>query len=76
MFMNRDITRNDLRQLLRRGLAATGGNYRGLLELFGLDEQDYKRLLNFLASHDCTVDFREFRGAKGPLAAAAGQASN
>ena len=74
MFMNRDITRSDLRQLLRRGLAATGGNYRGLLELFGLDEQDYKRLLNFLASHDCTVDFREFRGAKGPLAAAAGRA--
>lgn len=73
MFMNRDITRNDLRQLLRRALAATGGNYRAVLELFGLDEQDYKRFLNFLGSHDCTIDFREFRGAKGPLAEAAGR---
>ena len=23
--------------------------------------QDYKRFLNFLAAHDCNVDFREFR---------------
>ena len=22
---------------------------------------DYKRFLNFLAAHDCNVDFREFR---------------
>lgn len=71
MFMKRDITRADLRQLVRRGLEATGGNYRGVLELFGIDQQDYKRFLNFLASHDCAVDFREFRGAKRALAVAA-----
>ena len=30
--------------------------------------QDYKRFLNFLAAHDCTVDFREFRhGSPPPL---------
>ena len=64
MFMNRDLTRDDLRALIRKGLAATKGSYRGLLQLFGLDDADYKRLLNFLASHDCAIDFREFRNIK------------
>ncbi len=71
MFMNRDITRSDLRQLVRRGLSATGGNYRGVLQLFGMDDGDYKRFLNFLSTHECAIDFREFRGAKRALAEAA-----
>jgi hypothetical protein len=61
MFTQRDITRADLRQLIRRGLAATGGNYRAMLPAFGLEPTDYKRLFNFLAAHDCVVDNREFR---------------
>jgi transcriptional regulator with PAS, ATPase and Fis domain len=63
MFMDRDLTRADLRHLVSRGLSATGGNYRALLRLFRVADADYKRLLNFLASHDCTVNFREFRPA-------------
>jgi DNA-binding NtrC family response regulator len=61
LFMNRDLTRADLRQLVGKGLTASGGNYRGLLRLFGIPDSDYKRFLNFLSSHDCSVDFREFR---------------
>jgi transcriptional regulator with GAF, ATPase, and Fis domain len=61
LFINRDITRADLRQLIRRGLAMSGGNYRSLLELFGMEQEDYKRLLNFLAAHECRVEAREFR---------------
>jgi transcriptional regulator with PAS, ATPase and Fis domain len=61
LFMSRDITRKDLRDLLRRGLAHTGGSYRELLALFGMSPTDYKRFLNFLSSHDCAIDFREFR---------------
>jgi hypothetical protein len=61
VFMNRDITRDDMRELVRRGLAATSGNYRLLLKLFGMHESDYKRFLNFLATHDCSVDYRVFR---------------
>ena len=64
MFMSRDLTRDDLRALIRKGLSATKGSYRGLLQLFGLEDGDYKRLLNFLASHDCAIDFREFRTIK------------
>jgi len=64
MFMERDLTRADLRLLIRKGLGTSRGSYRGLLELFGMDDADYKRLLNFLAAHDCAIDFREFRGMK------------
>ena len=74
MFMNRDLTRNDLRMLIRKGLGTSKGSYRGLLQLFGLDEGDYKRLLNFLAAHECSIDFREFRTLKTDRDAATGAA--
>ena len=70
LFLARDITRYDMRSLVRKGLSTTRGNYRALLRLFGIGTQDYKRFLNFLAAHDCTVDFREFRhGSPPPLRA-------
>ncbi len=62
-FTKRDLTRKDLRQLVKRGLTTTSGSYRRVLPLFGLQRQDYKRLLNFLAAHECVVDHREFRSA-------------
>jgi transcriptional regulator with PAS, ATPase and Fis domain len=61
LFLARDVTRHDMRELVRRGLSTTRGNYRALLRLFGMGPQDYKRFLNFLAAHECNVDFREFR---------------
>lgn len=61
LFLSRDITRHDMRELVRRGLSTTRGNYRALLRLFGISSQDYKRFLNFLAAHDCGADFRAFR---------------
>ena len=61
LFMNRDVTRHDLRELVKRGLSTTCGNYRALVKLFRMPNKDYKRFLNFLAAHDCRVDFREFR---------------
>ncbi len=64
LFLNRDITRHDLRDLLRRGLSSTRGSYRALLELFGIPSSDYKRFMNFLSTHDCRVDYREFRTAR------------
>ncbi|HZM59583.1 MAG TPA: sigma 54-interacting transcriptional regulator [Vicinamibacterales bacterium] len=73
LFTSRDLTRADLRQLIRRGLIASGGSYRGLLRLFGMAQADYKSLLNFLAAHDCRVDSRRFRteipSIESPLAA-------
>lgn len=63
LFLDRDLTRHDLRELVRRGLAATHGNYRGVVRLFGMPDGDYKKFLNFLGTHECVVDFREFRRA-------------
>ena len=61
LFIARDITRHDIRQLVRRGLSETRGSYRGLLDLFGMPPRDYKRFMNFLASHDCREEYRPFR---------------
>ena len=61
LFLDRDLTRHDLRELVRRGLAATRGNYQAVVRLFGMPDTDYKRFLNFLGTHACVVDFREFR---------------
>lgn len=60
-FLARDLTRQDLRDLVHRGLTATGGNYRALLRLYGMPDDDYKRFLNFLAAHECSVDARNYR---------------
>jgi DNA-binding NtrC family response regulator len=70
LLLNRDITRHDVRQLVSLGLAATRGNYRALLKLFGMPPSDYKRFMNFLAAHDCVVDFREFRTPSAATGAA------
>jgi hypothetical protein len=32
--------------------------------LFGLPTADYKRFLNFLAAHECALDYRGFRGVQ------------
>lgn len=68
LFIRRDITRHDIRQLVRRGLSVTRGSYRALLQLFGMPAEDYKRFMNFLATHDCRAQFREFRNGEEDLA--------
>jgi transcriptional regulator with PAS, ATPase and Fis domain len=64
-FMARDMTRADLRAIIERGLTATGGNYRLLVELFGMPAADYKRFLSFLRKYQCHVPFQQFRAAVG-----------
>jgi transcriptional regulator with PAS, ATPase and Fis domain len=63
LFLERDLTRHDIRELVRRGLAATRGNYRAVLKLFGMTNADYCRFHNFLTAHACKVDYRAFRSA-------------
>jgi len=64
-FMSRDMTRDDLRALVRKGLEQTAGNYRLLTGLFNMPEPDYKRFLNFLRKHHCHVAFQQFRTLPG-----------
>jgi len=62
-FMSHDLTRADVRAVVRRGLERTGGNYRVLAELFNMPRDDYKRFLSFLSKQDCQVAFKPFRAA-------------
>ncbi len=72
LFLDRDITRHDIRELVRRGLAETYGNYRAMVTLFGLADGDYKKFLNFLKAHGCMVDYRPFRKGDAPPSARSG----
>jgi transcriptional regulator with PAS, ATPase and Fis domain len=60
-FMMRDLTRETVRLLIRRGLGETRGNYGMLTKLFNIAPGDYKRFLSFLQKHDCHMPFRPFR---------------
>ena len=60
-FMARDITRNDVRLIVTKGLQKTAGSYKMLVELLSMEPTDYKRFLNFLRKHECHVPFGHFR---------------
>jgi DNA-binding NtrC family response regulator len=60
-FKSRDLTRQDLRSLIRIGLSATRGSYRSLVRLFNMPDDDYKRFLNFLRKHEAHLPIHEFR---------------
>ena len=60
-FLARDITRAQVRQVVHRALVSTKGNYRAVLPLLGIADEDYKRFLNFLSAHDCSLDVRPYR---------------
>ena len=63
-FMDRDLSREQLRGVIRAGLQRTAGNYRMLVELFNMPADDYKRFLSFLRKHDCQVPFHAFRAVR------------
>jgi len=62
-FIARDMTRGDLRKIVQIGLESTNGNYRLLVQLFNMPNEDYKRFLSFLRKHDCHLPFQRFRAA-------------
>jgi transcriptional regulator with PAS, ATPase and Fis domain len=61
LYMNREITKGNMRDLIHRGLAEARGNYKIVLRLFNMESSDYKRFLNFLRKHDCQLPFKEYR---------------
>ncbi len=62
-FMSRDLTRDDLRAIVRKGLERTSGNYKVMVELFNMQPDDYKRFLGFLRKYQCHMPFQQFRSA-------------
>jgi two-component system response regulator AtoC len=63
-FMSRDLTREDLRSIISRGLERTGGSYKALVRSFNLEPEDYKRFLNFLRKYECHMPFQRFRSMR------------
>jgi transcriptional regulator with PAS, ATPase and Fis domain len=61
LYMNREITRSNVRDLVHKGLEEARGNYKIVLRLFNMESTDYKRFLNFLRKHDCQLPFKEYR---------------
>jgi DNA-binding NtrC family response regulator len=66
-FMARDLTRNEVRELVRLGLEHTRGNYKLLVTSFNMPPEDYKKFLNFLRKYQCHVPFQRFRMMPAPL---------
>ena len=63
-FMSRDLTRRDIREIVRIGLDHTRGNYKLLVTTFNMAPADYKKFLNFLRKYQCHVPFEAFRMAQ------------
>jgi transcriptional regulator with PAS, ATPase and Fis domain len=61
LYMQREITRGTLRDLVRKGLQESCGSYRIVARMFNMPDADYKRFLNFLRKHECQLPYREYR---------------
>ena len=61
LFQHRDITRHDVRNLVRRALEESRGNYKIVARMFNIEDGDYKRFLHFLRKHDCQIPFQQYR---------------
>jgi transcriptional regulator with GAF, ATPase, and Fis domain len=60
-FKAHDMTRLELRALIRRGLQQTRGSYRELVPLLGMKASDYRRFLAFLYQYDCNLPLQPHR---------------
>jgi two-component system, NtrC family, response regulator AtoC len=61
LYMQREITRTNVREVIRKGLEDARGNYKIVVRLFNMPPGDYKKFLNFLRKHDCQLSFKEYR---------------
>jgi hypothetical protein len=58
LFMEREITRTDIRRLLALGLERVGGGYEDVARLFnmGTPSEDYKQFRKFLQTYELDID--------------------
>jgi hypothetical protein len=60
-FRSHDLTCDDVRAVVARGLEDTRGSYKLLAQRFNLSAHDYHRFLNFLQKYGCRLPFHSFR---------------
>ena len=61
LYMEREITKDNVRELVRKGLEESRGNYKIVSRIFNMQAHEYKKFLNFLRKHDCQLPFKEYR---------------
>lgn len=61
VYIGRQITKKDLRELVAMGLEESRGNYRIVTRLFNIEQKDYKKFLNFLRKSGCQVPHKPYR---------------
>jgi len=61
LYMQREITRGNVRDLVRKGLEESRGNYKIVSRIFNMEAREYKKFLNFLRKHDCQLPFKDYR---------------
>jgi DNA-binding NtrC family response regulator len=55
VLMERELTKTDVRNIVKRGLQHTRGSYRDLMTLFHLSPRENRRFLAVLHQHNCHV---------------------
>jgi transcriptional regulator with PAS, ATPase and Fis domain len=65
-FMARDLTRDDLRAIVREGLLRTRGGYKAVAALFNIPS-DHRRLVSFLRKHECHLPEFDLRQVPAEL---------
>jgi DNA-binding NtrC family response regulator len=50
-FLERDLNRHQVRDIVAGGLSRSGGSYKRLLALFGVAQEDYLKFMDFLRHH-------------------------
>jgi len=66
-FMSRNITRDDLQEIVRRGLQLSEGNYKNLPSVFNIPADDYKRLVSFLRKFQAHSPIQHLHTARAEL---------
>jgi DNA-binding NtrC family response regulator len=63
-YLRRELSRAEVRDVVARGLTHASGSYKRLLDVFGVDAQDYLKFMDFLRHHQLKPAERR-RGAHG-----------
>jgi transcriptional regulator with GAF, ATPase, and Fis domain len=50
-FLDRDLNRTEVREIIARGLQSSRGSYKRLLNVFGINSGDYLKFMDFLRHH-------------------------
>jgi transcriptional regulator with PAS, ATPase and Fis domain len=63
-FLARDLTRDDVRTIVQRGLELSNGSYKALVPEFNMPRSDYKKFVAFLRKYQVHLPVPELRPAR------------